>query len=407
MDIEVPGYDIKHEIGRGGMATVYLARQISFGRDVALKILSPLLVGDEGFTRRFLKEASTVANLMHPNIIKVFDTGAHNDLYYLAMEYFPAGTLKQRIDDGLEPATSIRIIRAVLEALRYAHGQGLIHRDIKSQNILLYEDDTPVVTDFGIVKIVGEKTMLTVTGLSVGSPLYMSPEQIKGSHTVDERSDLYSVGILFYEMLTGRVPFDAEETFAVAFKHLHDPLPILPADLAAFQPFIAGLLAKEPANRFTNATAALKMLDQCLVSKAPAPAPDSTVVFSSDKAVTRASARINPAQARSKPARSSRKLTGTILTLTLLTGAGTGFYVWQQQQRQAELEQQRQAELEQQRQAELAQQRQTELAQQRQTELEQQRQTELEQQRQTELEQQRQTELEQQRQAELEQQRQT
>ncbi|MCB1809417.1 MAG: serine/threonine protein kinase, partial [Candidatus Competibacteraceae bacterium] len=345
MDIEVPGYDIKHEIGRGGMATVYLARQISFGRDVALKILSPLLVGDEGFTRRFLKEASTVANLMHPNIIKVFDTGVHNDLYYLAMEYFPAGTLKQRIDNGLEPATSIRIIRAVLEALRYAHGQGLIHRDIKSQNILLYENDTPVVTDFGIVKIVGEKTMLTVTGLSVGSPLYMSPEQIKGAHTVDERSDLYSVGILFYEMLTGRVPFDAEETFAVAFKHIHDPLPILPADLAAFQPFIAGLLAKEPANRFANAATALKMLDQCLTSKPSVPAPDSTVVLSPDKAVTQLRAESDPRRPRPKPARSSRKLTGTILTLTLLTGAGAGFYVWQQQQ-QTELGQQRQAELE-------------------------------------------------------------
>ena len=405
MDIQIPGYEVKSEIGRGGMAIVYLARQKSFGRDVALKVMSPTLAGDEGFTKRFLKEGATVAHLMHPNIIKVFDAGIYDHYYYLAMEYFPSGTLKQRIGQGLPAEDTLHIIKTILGALRYAHGQGLIHRDLKPHNILLYEDGTPVISDFGIVKIVGQKTMLTGTNLSVGSPQYMSPEQIKGDQPVDERSDLYSIGAMFFEMLTGHVPFDAEESFSIAFKHIYDPIPRLPSDLGAFEPFLASLLAKKPADRFPSAAEALAALTA--IQYEPSTNRGTTVVLPVQDRPKHAR------RAQTRPKRSGKTSKFVTLALILVLIGGGGYFYWQryivpERQRQAELErQQHQAELERQRQEELERQRQAELERQQQEALERQRQAELERQQEEqrqaeEIERQREEALERQQQAELE-----
>lgn len=260
MQPRIPGYRIGRELGRGGMAVVYLAHQESLQRPVALKVMAPALASDEDFTQRFLKEGPTVARLSHPGIVKVFDTGVHRDQYYLAMEYLPGGTLKQRIRQGLQPIESIGMLRSIAQALGYAHRQGFIHRDVKGQNILLRDTGEPVLTDFGIAKALGNSTHLTSSGLSIGSPHYMSPEQLQGT-TVDQRADLYALGILFHEMLTGKLPYTADNGFAIAYQHVNAPLPRLPAPLAAFQPLIDKTLAKQPEDRFPNAEALVRAID--------------------------------------------------------------------------------------------------------------------------------------------------
>ena len=258
---EIPGYNIKRMIGQGGMATVYLAEQVALHRLVALKIMSPALAADDTFTSRFLKEGATSANLFHPKIIKVFNSGVHDHHYYMAMEYLNGGTLKEKIGSGLPLKTALRILKDMADALRYAHSRDVVHRDIKSQNILLYEDGTPVLSDFGVAKALGSNTALTRTGIAVGSPGYMSPEQLRGE-PIDGRTDIYALGILFYEMLTGELPYQATDQFAVAFKHIYDPIPTLPPKYAAFQPILNMTLAKAPEDRVPNADALLEQIAQ-------------------------------------------------------------------------------------------------------------------------------------------------
>ncbi len=223
--MEVPGYSIVREIGRGGMATVHLAVQESLRRQVALKVMNPGLSADTSFKERFLKEGQIIAQLAHPQIITIYDFGSHNQEYFFSMEYLPGGTLKERIEAGLSPDLSTDIIIAVSKALGYAHDQGVVHRDIKPQNILFRKDGTPVLTDFGIARFVHATTQLTATGLTVGSPRYMSPEQIMGKK-IDARSDIYALGVVFYEMLTGNLPFeDTEDPISIAIKHCTVPIP--------------------------------------------------------------------------------------------------------------------------------------------------------------------------------------
>ena len=257
----IPGYAVKRMIGQGGMATVYLAEQVALHRLVALKIMSPALAADDTFTSRFLKEGATSANLFHPKIIKVFDSGVHDHHYFMAMEYLSGGTLKEKIGSGLPPKKALQILKDMADALRYAHSKDVVHRDIKSQNILLYEDGTPVLSDFGVAKALGSNTALTRTGIAVGSPGYMSPEQLRGQ-AIDGRTDIYALGILFYEMLTGELPYQATDQFAVAFKHIYDPIPQLPAEYSVFQPILDKALAKEPEDRLVNADALLEEIAQ-------------------------------------------------------------------------------------------------------------------------------------------------
>ena len=258
--MHVPGYQIERELGQGGMAIVYLALQESLRRHVALKVIKPILTTDEEFAQRFLREGRIIAQLSDPHIVTVYDIACHEGTYYLAMEYLPGGTLQRRIRGGLSLRDSLTIARSIASALHYAHGRGVIHRDIKPQNILFRENDGAVLTDFGIAKTLGSSTIMTRTGLSVGTPRYMSPEQIRGQ-TVDARADLYSFGVLFYEMLTGNAPYTAEDSFALAMMHVTAPIPELPPALSHFQPLLNRLLDKDPNRRFQQGQDFIAALD--------------------------------------------------------------------------------------------------------------------------------------------------
>lgn len=250
--MDIPGYRIVRKIGQGAMASVFLAVQTSLGRRVALKILAPALAAQKGFTTRFLNEGRIIAYLKHPQIVNVYDLGSHQHDYYLAMEFLSAGTLEQRVKEGIGIVQSMRIVKQIAMALKYAHQQGVIHRDIKPQNILFRDDDLPVLTDFGIARLIDGGPHLTIPGRTMGSPLYMSPEQVSG-HRIDQRADLYALGILFYKMLTRKLPYESDQIVAIALMHKAAPIPVLPDDLSAFQPVLNNLLAKNPDDRFASA----------------------------------------------------------------------------------------------------------------------------------------------------------
>jgi serine/threonine-protein kinase PpkA len=248
--IEVPGYRILRPLGRGGMATVYLALQESVQREVALKVMSPTLLGDEQFGERFLREARIAAKLKHPHVVQVHDVGRVGDAHYIAMEHLPGGPVLTRNGAPRDLPFALRVTREIASALGYAQSKGVIHRDIKPDNILLREDGTAVLTDFGIARA-SDNARMTHTGAIIGTPHYMSPEQARGL-PLDGRADLYSLGIVFHELLLGRVPYQAEDSLAVGIMHITAPLPKLPAHLSMLQPVLDKLLAKEPAQRFQD-----------------------------------------------------------------------------------------------------------------------------------------------------------
>ncbi|MGF1528754.1 MAG: WD40 repeat domain-containing serine/threonine protein kinase [Candidatus Competibacterales bacterium] len=251
--MHIPGYSIEQIIGRGGMATVYRAIQESLQREVALKVMEPEVAVDRNFVARFLREGPTVAKLFHPNIIKVFDTGVHGDYYYLSMEYLSGGTLRHRLLAGLSREDALTIVTVLARALGYAHKQGVIHRDIKPQNILFYDHGVPVLSDFGIAKSQSDLQVgLTHPTTYIGSPRYMSPEQIRGEG-LDHRSDLYSLGLVFFEMLTGQRPHDGNDPLSIAQRRIGEPAPPLPAVLAGYQPLMDRLLARNPNKRYPRA----------------------------------------------------------------------------------------------------------------------------------------------------------
>ena len=243
------------------MATVYLAEQESLSRYVALKIMKQALVADADFCKRFLNEGRLIAKLSHPNIVTVYDIGAAGGIHYLSMTYLPGGTLRDKIHEGLPLDRTLHVLRRMADALGYAHARGIVHRDIKPGNVLFTDNGAPVLTDFGIAKTVGNETKLTSTGMMLGSVGYMSPEQSLG-YEVDNRSDLYSLGVLLWQMLTGSLPYSAQDPFALALKHATDPIPRLPENLRRLQPVIDGLLAKRPEDRLPSAEALLRVLDE-------------------------------------------------------------------------------------------------------------------------------------------------
>jgi serine/threonine protein kinase len=251
--MQIPGYTIEHEIGHGGMATVYLAVQNSLGRPVALKVMSAALAADRTFSERFIKEARTIALLSHPHIVAVHDVGVAEHTHYLALEYIAGGDLKACIRRGpTPPDIAFRVVRDIASALGYAHSKGFVHRDVKPENILFREGGMAVLTDFGIARAATGGTRMTGMGMSIGTPHYMSPEQARGKD-VDGRADIYALGIVLYEMLTGTVPYDAEETLAIGIKHVTDPVPVLPPALSGHQPIIDRMLAKDPNDRYRTA----------------------------------------------------------------------------------------------------------------------------------------------------------
>jgi len=249
--MEIPGYKIIKTLGVGGQATVYLAIQQGFEREVALKIMSPALAADPSFGERFLREAKIVAKLSHARIVTVYDVGESGNFYYLAMEYMRGPNLKSLIAQGIKNKDALLIVAKLAQALHFAHQKGYIHRDVKSENILFDDDNQPVLTDFGIAKASNSSTQMTQTGKLIGTPEYMSPEQCRGK-ALDGRSDLYSLGIILFEMLTRRVPFTGDDSVSVCIQHVTKPVPQLPARLNHLQWIIDGLLAKNPNDRYQN-----------------------------------------------------------------------------------------------------------------------------------------------------------
>lgn len=322
--MNIPGYQIIKPIGAGGMAEVYLALQESLHRHVAIKVIQAMTPQDDTLFQRFLKEGKIVAGLAHPNIIKVFDTGVHADHLFLAMEYLEGGTLKDRLNQGMSLGHKLEITSILLNALGYAHQQGIIHRDIKPQNILFYKQGIPVLSDFGIAKALAcNTTNLTASAVLVGSPRYMSPEQLRGE-PIDHRADLYSMGVLFYELLLEEAIYSSvTDPFALALRHMSEPVPQLPAPIQAFQPVLDGLMARDRNERFTDTTSALAALDAASNDHGPISASDSTRIivphYSEDT-----STRKDPQPPRWS---TGKKITLAVLASIMIAGLTTGFIV--------------------------------------------------------------------------------
>lgn len=266
--LEIPGYRIQHVIGHGGMATVYLAVQESLGRDVALKVLLPSLAADPIATERFLREARFAAQLHHPNIVAIHDVGMHAGNPYMAMAYEPAGTVAQTSQGRSDPDFALRVARDIAVALDFAHRQGVVHRDVKPENILRRNDQSCVLSDFGIAHAVAAQTGLTHEGSSVGTPHYMSPEQLRGER-VDGRADLYSLGVVLYQMLVGDLPYQGTDGWAIGMQHISAPIPQLPPPLVHLQPLIDSLLAKTPGERPQTGAELVERIDALLTGNQP------------------------------------------------------------------------------------------------------------------------------------------
>ena len=256
-------YELLEELGRGGMARVYLARDSHLEREVAIKVLPFSLAFDAEFVDRFSREARTAAALEHPNIIPIYRVGKTGRVIYFAMKLIRGGSLSRQLAEQkrLPPAAIRKLLADVGSALGYAHKRGIVHRDIKPDNIMFDEFGQCVVTDFGIAKAGTSK--LTGTGMSIGTPHYMSPEQAR-AQSVDGRSDLYSLGVVAYQALVGEVPYDGEDSFSIGYKHIMEPIPVPLLDTSDERRLfevIKRLIMKDPLDRFQDAEALLKALE--------------------------------------------------------------------------------------------------------------------------------------------------
>ncbi|MBU9720397.1 MULTISPECIES: Stk1 family PASTA domain-containing Ser/Thr kinase [Bacillaceae] len=250
-------YQLLRPIGGGGMADVYLAHDIILDRDVAVKVLKPQFSEDEDFIKRFRREAQAATSLSHPNVVNIFDVGEEDNLYFIVMEYIKGSTLKDFIQQKgkLHVHEAVKIMEQITSAIEHAHENHIIHRDIKPHNILISEDGKAKVTDFGIARAISEAT-ITHTNSILGSVHYLSPEQARGGN-VTYKSDIYSLGIVMYEMLTGKVPFNGDTAVSVAIKHLQEPLPFLtdvdPTIPQSVENVVLKSTAKDPLERFATA----------------------------------------------------------------------------------------------------------------------------------------------------------
>jgi len=273
-------YEISHLLGAGGMGRVYLARDRSLSREVALKVLDDRHTENPEFVERFRREAKAAASLSHPNMVTVYDAGEDEETPYIAMEYLPGGTLKNRIQErgALPPRVAAGVTFEVANALTAAHEKSIVHRDIKPENVLVTDQGHAKVGDFGIARA-ATATAITETDLILGSVRYLSPEQAKGEE-VGPRSDLYSLGVVLYEMLTGRVPFDEENPIATAMKHVTEepasPRELDPTTPKVLETITLKLLKKDPKRRYESATELAEDLERLLVGPIPAAVPDAS-----------------------------------------------------------------------------------------------------------------------------------
>ncbi|MDE3230841.1 MAG: protein kinase [Chloroflexota bacterium] len=271
------GCAIRDLLGQGGMARVYRARQKHLDRDVAIKVLPPYYASDQSFVDRFQLEARALARLSHPNIVIVHDAGQEHGLLYIIMEYVSGGNLRDYISPQMKSSEITRIIREVASALGYAHERGIVHRDVKPVNVLMDPARRAVLSDFGIAKVLATSAAVTRSGAGVGTPEYMSPEQCKGIQ-VDARADIYALGVMLYEMLTGHTPFEADNYTALAHSHIYeqppDPSRYNSRISPAVQAVMLKALAKDPNDRFQTAMDMAITLEQAMAAQQPLPAPD-------------------------------------------------------------------------------------------------------------------------------------
>ncbi|MGQ0658616.1 MAG: protein kinase domain-containing protein [Chromatiales bacterium] len=255
----VPGYRLITPIAQGGMSTIFLAQRIEDDLEVVLKLLFTNLNQDDQLLRYFMQEYALISKLNHPYVIKIFERAFATDFAYIAMEYLAAGNLATRIRKGLSEEKSCTYLRQMAEGLRAVHNLGIVHRDLKPANVLFRHNDTVAISDFGVAQF-SAASHINEEDVMVGSPSYMSPEQCK-RRPVDPRSDLYSLGVIFYEMLTGSKPFPGKTVTEIIDAHLRASVPRLPEPVMKYQPLVDGLMAKDPSDRFQSAAELIAGVD--------------------------------------------------------------------------------------------------------------------------------------------------
>jgi len=335
--LELPGYIIEKQIGKGGMARVYLALHEKLDRHVAIKVMSKHLDEDDSsFGERFMSEARIVARLAQQNIVTIFDVGTHDGYHYITMELLPGTTLDDKIKQGLTPSESLSILKQVAAALDYAHQKDIIHRDVKPENIMFREDGSAVLTDFGIAKSTSAANKMTATGTIIGTPHYMSPEQAQGQKT-GSFSDIYSLGAVFYEMLTGKVPYNADSSIAVVFKHITESVPELSGDLSKYQMLLNGLMAKNPEERYHSGQDIIADIEQLERDETPDNATRIYKKTEINKAATQLDKTTQEQKLPDKKKGKTAIYAGIALLLLLSTGVGAYLYVAEQDKIQARI----------------------------------------------------------------------